>query len=90
MSESSMRAVQVEQRMTSSPAPKQRTHPLAYVLAGGLIAGTFDILYAYTFWTVKSQIPLQRIFQDVAAGLLGDASFQEVGVPRHWGWLCIS
>jgi ribose/xylose/arabinose/galactoside ABC-type transport system permease subunit len=90
MSESSMRAVQVEQRITSSPLPNQRTHPLAYVLAGGLIAGTLDILYAYTFWTMKSQIPAQRIFQDVAAGLLGEASFQggwstaALGVALHF------
>jgi predicted ABC-type sugar transport system permease subunit len=49
---------------------------VAYLLAGGLIAGTLDILYAYTFWAVKSQIPAQRIFQDVAAGLVGEASFQ--------------
>jgi hypothetical protein len=76
MSESSMRAAQVKQRMTSCPLPNQRTHPLAYVLAGGLIAGTLDIVYAYTFWAVKSKIPAQRIFQDVAAGLLGEASFQ--------------
>jgi hypothetical protein len=54
MSKSSMRAVQVEQRTTSSALPNQRTHPVAYLLAGGLIAGTLDILYAYTFWAVKS------------------------------------
>jgi len=65
-----MRAVQVEQRTTSSALPNQRTHPVAYLLAGGLIAGTLDILCAYTFWAVKSQIPAQRIFQDVAAGLV--------------------
>jgi hypothetical protein len=76
MSESSMRAVRVEHRITSSPLPNQRSHSLAYVLAGGLIAGTLDILYAYMFWAVKIQIPAQRIFQDVAAGLLGEASFQ--------------
>jgi len=62
MSKSSMRAVRVEQRITSSQLPNQRT-PL-------------DILYAYTFWAVKSQVPAQRVFQDVAAGLLGEASFQ--------------
>ena len=71
-----LRAVQVEQRTTSSALPNQRTHPVAYLLAGGLIAGTLDILYAYTFWAVKSQIPAQRIFQNVAAGLVGEASFQ--------------
>jgi uncharacterized membrane protein YagU involved in acid resistance len=61
------------------PLANQPTPPLEYVLAGGLIAGALDILYAYTFWTVKSQMPAQRIFQSVAAGLLGDASF-------HGGW----
>jgi ribose/xylose/arabinose/galactoside ABC-type transport system permease subunit len=55
--------------------PGERTHPFIFVLAGGLIAGTLDILYAYTFWAVKSQVPAQRIFQSVAAGLLGEASF---------------
>jgi hypothetical protein len=76
MSESSMRGVRVEQRITSSQLPNQRTHSMAYVLAGGLIAGTLDILYACTFWAVKSHMPAQRVFQDVAAGLLGEASFQ--------------
>jgi ribose/xylose/arabinose/galactoside ABC-type transport system permease subunit len=76
MSKSSMRAVRVEQRITSSQLPNQRTRSMAYVLIGGLIAGTLDILYAYTFWAVKSQVPAQRVFQDVAAGLLGEASFQ--------------
>jgi hypothetical protein len=72
------------------PLANQRTHPLVYVLAGGLNAGALDILYAYTFWTVKSQMPAQRIFQSVAAGLLGDASFQggwstaALGVALHF------
>jgi hypothetical protein len=46
--------------VSTTPLPNQRTHPLAYVLAGGLIAGTLDILYAYTFWAVKNQIPALR------------------------------
>jgi hypothetical protein len=47
-----------------------------YVLAGGLIAGTLDIVYACTFWALKADIPARRIFQSVAAGLLGKASFE--------------
>ena len=48
---------------------------MRYVLAGGLVAGTFDIVYACTFWALKRGVAPQRIFQSVAAGLLGDASF---------------
>jgi hypothetical protein len=45
------------------------------VLVGGLVAGTLDIVYACTFWAVKRGVPPLRIFQSVAAGLLGKASF---------------
>jgi hypothetical protein len=49
--------------------------PLAFVLAGGLVAGTLDIVYACAFWALKLDVSAQRIFQSVAAGLLGKASF---------------
>ena len=48
---------------------------LAFVLAGGFVAGTLDITYACVFWAVKRGVPAQRILQSVAAGLLGEASF---------------
>lgn len=51
-------------------------HPGAYVVAGGLIAGTLDIVYAWAFWWLKAGVTAQRIFQSVAAGLLGRASYQ--------------
>ena len=50
-----------------------------FVLAGGLVAGTFDIVYACVFWALKRNVPAQRILQSVAAGLLGKASFQGGG-----------
>jgi uncharacterized membrane protein YagU involved in acid resistance len=53
-----------------------RSHPLVLVLAGGLVAGTLDITYACLFWGVKAAVPPTRIFQSVAAGLLGKASFE--------------
>jgi uncharacterized membrane protein YagU involved in acid resistance len=39
------------------------------------VAGTLDILYAWAFWRLKAGVPMQRILQSVAAGLLGSASF---------------
>lgn len=50
-------------------------HDAAIVLAGGLIAGALDILYAIVFWAVKANVPAQRILQSVAAGVLGRESF---------------
>ena len=49
--------------------------PSSYVLLGGLVAGAFDITYACTFWYLKRGVPPKRVFQSVASGLLGDASF---------------
>jgi hypothetical protein len=57
-------------------AVRRHFHPLAPVVAGGLVAGTLDITYACLFWGLKSGVPAQRIFQSVAAGLLGEASFE--------------
>ena len=54
----------------------RRSPPLLYLLAGGLVAGTLDIAYACIFWALKAGVPAQRIFQSVAAGLLGKASFE--------------
>ena len=49
--------------------------PWSYVLLGGLIAGTLDIVYACTFWFLRRGVMPRRILQSVASGLLGDASF---------------
>ena len=46
------------------------------MLCGGFVAGTLDIVYACLFWGVKSDVPALRIFQSVAAGLLGKAAFE--------------
>ena len=54
----------------------RRTRAPLYVLAGGLVAGTLDIVYACVFWAVKAGVPVRRILQSVAAGLLGAASFE--------------
>jgi uncharacterized membrane protein YagU involved in acid resistance len=71
--------------MTSSSIPGRRAHPLGLVLAGGLVAGTLDIAYACIFWSLKRDVPAQRILQSVAAGLLGDASFEGGGATAALG-----
>ncbi len=62
--------------MTATSFPPRQRSPAVYVLVGGVIAGTLDIAYACTFWALKAGVPAQRIFQSVAAGLLGQASFE--------------
>ncbi|HZM98401.1 MAG TPA: hypothetical protein VFB70_03360 [Pyrinomonadaceae bacterium] len=49
---------------------------IVYILAGGLVAGTLDIAYACVFWGLKAGTSPERIFQSVAAGLLGRDSFK--------------
>ena len=51
-------------------------HPVILVLAGGLVAGTLDIAYACLFWGLKRGVTATRIFQSVAAGLLGKGSLE--------------
>ena len=41
------------------------------VVAGGLVAGAFDIAYACIFWALKAGVVPRRILQSVAAGLIG-------------------
>jgi hypothetical protein len=54
----------------------RRPRPWRFVVAGGLVAGAFDIVYACAFWWWKAGVPPRRIFQSVAAGLLGPASVE--------------
>jgi len=49
--------------------------PWSYVFLGGLVAGTFDITYACTFWFLKRGVAPTRVLQSVASGLLDGASF---------------
>jgi hypothetical protein len=62
--------------VTSSPASPRRPRPWTFALAGGLVAGALDIVYACAFWAVKAGVPARRILQSVAAGLLGRRSFE--------------
>jgi len=73
---------------------RRRDSPWPPVLAGGLLAGTLDILYACLFWAIRADVPPTRIFQSVAAGLLGEASFEggaataALGLLLHFSIAC--
>lgn len=63
-------------------SPQQRVHYrlpasrslLSWILIGGFIAATFDILYATGFSALKG-VPPERVLQFIASGALGKASF---------------
>ena len=61
--------------MTPISGARARLRWRRWILAGGLIAGTVDIVYACAFWNWRLGVAPQRILQSVAAGLLGPDSF---------------
>jgi uncharacterized membrane protein YagU involved in acid resistance len=50
------------------------------ILPGGLVVGILDLLFAFTFYGLILGAKPLRIFQSVAAGLLGRAAAYEGGV----------
>lgn len=69
----------------------RRRGAAALVAGAGLLAGALDIAYACAYWAVKNGTPPSRIFQSVAAGLLGSAAFSggpataALGLTLHFG-----
>ena len=55
---------------------RRRDSPWPPVLAGGLLAGALDITWACLYWAQEADVAPTRIFQSVAAGLLGEASYE--------------
>lgn len=56
--------------------------PFAWLLAGGIALGSLDIVFAIAFWSAKG-VAAMRIFQSIASGLLGKASF-DGGAATAW------
>lgn len=60
------------------------------ILWGGLLAATIDFLFACTYYAWLRERPATRVWQTVAAGLLGKASFDggastvALGVVLHY------
>jgi hypothetical protein len=49
--------------------------PVRAILSGTLVVGTLDALDAIAFFGLRSGVPPIRIFQSIASGVLGRASF---------------
>ena len=64
------------ERMTTYKARAVNTIPL-----GGLLIGLFDLIFAFTFYGLILGVPLLRIFQTVAGGVLARPRAYAGGVP---------
>jgi hypothetical protein len=65
-----------EEVMTSSATQSASEHrALRTILIAGIVAGAFDGTYAVVYFGLTRGVPAHRIFQHVASGLLGRASF---------------
>lgn len=73
--------------MTSVLAASNRL-PWRQVLAGGLVLGTLDLLFACTFWGVLRDVAPERILQSIAAGVQGTAAFGGGAASAALGLLC--
>jgi hypothetical protein len=68
--------MQFEEVMSSSATKSASEHrALRTILIAGIVAGAFDGTYAVVYFGLTRGVPAHRIFQHVASGLLGRASF---------------
>jgi hypothetical protein len=57
-----------------------RPRALETIIPGGLAIGILDMLFAFTFYGLILKTPLLRIFQSVAAGVIGRTAAIDGGV----------
>jgi hypothetical protein len=67
--------------MTNHNAIVGRARAIDTIPLGGLLIGLFDLMFAFTFYGLILDVPLLRIFQSVAAGVLGRPAAVAGGVP---------
>jgi len=61
-----------------------RPRALEVIPAGGVLVGIFDLLFAFTFYGLILKAPALRIFQSVAAGVLGRQAAVEGGLKTFF------
>lgn len=59
----------------STRSPSGRPRAFDTIFLGGLVVGILDALFAFTFYGLILGVKPLRIFQSVAAGLLGSEAF---------------
>jgi hypothetical protein len=60
-------------RASALPAPARS--PWLWVLCGGVLIATLDLIFACSFWGLRHDVAPMRILQSIAAGVLGKDSF---------------
>lgn len=66
--------------MTNNNPLAARARAIDTIPLGGLFIGLFDLLFAFTFYGLVLRVPVLRIFQTVAGGVLGRQRAYEGGV----------
>jgi uncharacterized membrane protein YagU involved in acid resistance len=61
-----------------------RPRAFEVIPAGGVLVGIFDLLFAFTFYGLILKVPALRIFQSVAAGVLGRPAAIEGGLKTFF------
>ena len=67
--------------MTNNNSYAARARAIDTIPLGGLLIGLFDLIFAFTFYGLILGVPLLRIFQTVAGGVLGKPRAYAGGVP---------
>jgi len=62
--------------LSATSASAASSNALLAIFWGGMACGVLDITQACIAWGIQNHLAPQRIFQSVAAGLLGSKSFQ--------------
>jgi hypothetical protein len=71
----------VAQRSSTKPMTTYKARAIETIPLGGLLIGLFDLIFAFTFYGLILGVPLLRIFQTVAGGVLGRPRAYAGGVP---------
>ena len=64
----------------AAEASLKRRRAFTTILYGGLVVGVLDLLLAFTLYGLILRVPPLRIFQSVAAGVIGRAAATEGGI----------
>jgi len=67
--------------MTNDKASVVHARAIDTIPLGGLLIGLFDLIFAFTFYGLILGVPMLRIFQTVAGGVLGRPRSYAGGVP---------
>ena len=67
--------------LTNDSRVAGRARAVDTIPLGGLLIGLFDLVFAFTFYGLILGVPMLRIFQSVAAGVLGRPRATAGGLP---------